>query len=135
MHRRSVIVALLGAGLFAFSPILVTALASLIANAAGCELNEGQAHACIIAGRDYGDLLYRMGLFGWVMIFTIPVGEIALAIWGIALLARFLWKVWARRRSRMQASAARPSETIGYAPPSTGDIFDPDDAVGRNNDR
>lgn len=111
MHRRPVIFALLGIALFAFSPILVTALASLVANAAGCELNEGQVHACIIVGRDYGDLLYRMGLFGWVMLFTIPVGEVALAIFGIALLARFLWKVLARKRSRLRASvtAAEPS--------------------------
>ncbi|MFJ6321598.1 MULTISPECIES: hypothetical protein [unclassified Rhizobium] len=111
MHWRLVIFALLGIALFALSPILVTALASLVANAAGCELNEGQVHACIIVGRDYGDLLYQMGLFGWVMIFTIPVAEVALAIFGIALLAQFLWKILARKRSRLRASvmAAEPS--------------------------
>jgi len=121
MHWRLVIFALLGIALFALSPILVTALASLVANAAGCELNEGQAHACIIAGRDYGDLLYRMGLFGWVMIFTIPVGEVALAIFGIALLARFLWKVLARKRSGMRPAAETTArQRIKTADPKPG---------------
>lgn len=104
MRRRFVITALLGIALFAFSPIIVTTLASFIANAAGCELNEGKAHACFIAGKDYGDLLYSMGVFGWMIIFTFPLGEIALAVWVGALLARFLWKAFVRKRSGVRAS-------------------------------
>jgi len=111
MRRYLVIIGLLGIALFAFSPILVTILASFIANAAGCELNEGEAHACIIAGKDYGDLLYSMGVFGWMTIFTFPLGEITLAMWGIVLLARFLWRILVIKRSRMAASttAGEPS--------------------------
>ena len=42
-------------------------------------------HPCIIAGHDYGQLLYTLGVLGWLMLLTLPAGAFAFAIWVVAL--------------------------------------------------
>lgn len=71
---------------FALFPVASVVLAGLIATPAGCELNEAVVHPCIIAGMDFGDLLYAMGVLGWLMIGTIPAGVILFAIWVVVLI-------------------------------------------------
>ena len=82
-----------GAGLAAFVatlPIVSAITAGLIANVSGCELNEGMAHSCIVAGVNIGPALYNMFVAGWLFILSflyIPVA-IALAIAAIVVLQR-----------------------------------------------
>ena len=76
--------------LLAFAPVLITIAASVIAQAAGCKLDEGTAHICIIAGKDYGQTLYEMGVAFWLIIFTalyLPIA-VALGVAGFIYMAR-----------------------------------------------
>jgi len=65
----------------------------LIANAYGCRVDEGSVHPCVIGGKDYGQLLYTLGVMGWLMLVTLPAGVFAFAIWLIVLvLHRSAWR-------------------------------------------
>lgn len=78
-------------GLFtlaSFAPILLAFLASFLATALGCRLNEAGAHPCLLAGRDIGETLYTMGMMFWLAILTFPLMALALVGWLI---------VWVRR--------------------------------------
>jgi hypothetical protein len=79
------IVLILIAGL-AFAPIGSVTLCAAIANAHGCKVDEGSVHPCIVNGHDYGQLLYTLGVLGWLMLVTIPAGLFAFIIWLIILL-------------------------------------------------
>jgi hypothetical protein len=47
----------------------------IIANANGCTVDEGSVHPCIIGGKDYGQLLYTLGVLGWLILVTLPGGR------------------------------------------------------------
>jgi hypothetical protein len=72
--------------LFALAPIFSVVLCSVIANAYGCKVDEGSIHPCVINGQDYGHLLYSLGVSGWFMLLTLPVGALAGAVWLAALI-------------------------------------------------
>ena len=66
---------------------------SIIANAAGCRVDEGSVHPCVISGHDYGELLYTLGVMGWFMLITLPAGALAFAAWLLTLLLhRAAWR-------------------------------------------
>ena len=74
--------------LLAWLPALAVAIAYATATAAGCRLDEGSAHPCIIAGIDVGGLLYTMQVLGWLFIATIPVAVLSVLFWvGLGLYA------------------------------------------------
>ena len=76
-------------------PIALVAIAGTIASWNGCTLHEGFANPCIVNGRDIGRTLYEMGVMGWFMLATIPIGAIAFVAWTVA------WVIWfyVKRRS------------------------------------
>jgi hypothetical protein len=96
--KRYYITALVLIILFAVVPFASAILGNVIASGAGCTLNEAEAHSCIIHGHDYGEALYALGMGLWLMIFTLPVAEIALILWAIVLTVHLLLR-W-RRGSR-----------------------------------
>ena len=53
--------------LVAFAPIGSVITCGWIANAHGCKVDEGSVHPCIINGKDYGQLLYTLGVLGWLI--------------------------------------------------------------------
>ncbi len=63
------------------APIVSVIIAGSIANANGCALNEGSVNPCIVGGKDIGETLYTLGVMGWLMLATIPLGGIALLTW------------------------------------------------------
>ncbi|GAA5514459.1 hypothetical protein Dcar01_03215 [Deinococcus carri] len=92
MRRPWLLAALLWA-LFTFGPLLSVLLASAVATTHGCALDEGSVHPCIIAGWDAGGLLYGLGVLGWLMLVTLPLGAIA------GVVGLVLWLVaWVRKR-------------------------------------
>ena len=96
-HRRFpwlwYILALLVIVAFAFAPIGSVILCGAIANAYGCKVDEGSVHPCIINGHDYGELLYSLGVMGWLMLATLPAGLFAFVGWLILLiLHRASWQ-------------------------------------------
>jgi hypothetical protein len=58
----------------ALAPVGSVAVCGLIANTHGCKVDEGSVHPCIIGGHDYGQLLYTLGVLGWLMLVTLPGG-------------------------------------------------------------
>ena len=81
-------------------PIASVAIAGTIAAWNGCTLHEGFVNPCVVGGRDIGETLYAMGVMGWFMIATIPLGFIAFVVWTIG------WLLWAKRRQRRLGAAA-----------------------------
>lgn len=65
---------------FAILPILSMLIAVVIAGVSGCALDEGSVHPCLVLGIDLGTLLYSMAVFGWFVMFTVPLAGIALLI-------------------------------------------------------
>jgi hypothetical protein len=79
----------------ALSPIGSVVLCGLIANSFDCRVDEGSVHPCIINGKDYGHLLYTLGVMGWMMLLTLPLGALAFAVWLVTLL--FHREAWKKR--------------------------------------
>lgn len=75
--RRVVVVVLV----LCIAPLLSVLIAGGIASLKGCQLHEGFANPCVVAGRDIGELLYVMGMMVWPMLITLPVGVVVLAGW------------------------------------------------------
>jgi hypothetical protein len=87
-------------------PIALVAIAGLIASWNHCTLHEGFANPCIVNGRDIGSTLYGMGVMGWFMLATIPLGAIAFVVW---TLAWTLWTIRQRRKAEKMTRATRLS--------------------------
>ena len=78
--------------LIALAPVISVVVAGMLANANGCALDEGSVHPCLIAGADWGEALYTMGVAGWLALATLPFGVMALGALAIVLLVhRFIW--------------------------------------------
>ena len=72
-------------------PGLVSLLATAIAGAAGCRLDEGLTHRCMILGLDWGDALGAMFVMFWFELLTIwlvPIGLIAMLIGTVSAMRR-----------------------------------------------
>ena len=80
----------------ALVPLISVIIAGSIAEANGCALDEGSVHACIVGGNDIGSTLYAMGVMGWFMIATIPLGAGAVLVWAVVLIVHRLY--WGRKR-------------------------------------
>ena len=72
--------------LVALAPVGSVVACGLIANAHGCRVDEGSVHPCMINGKDYGQLLYTLGVMGWLMLVTLPAGALAFVLWLIVLI-------------------------------------------------
>ncbi len=72
-------------------PILSMLIASGISSAAGCMLDEGGSHPCLILGADWGGTLNFMFVAAWFFFLTFPLailGLIGLVVIGILRLIR-----------------------------------------------
>jgi len=85
-------------------PMAPVVIAGIIAASCGCKVDEGSAHPCIVFGKDIGQLLYVMGVMGWLAIGTFPTGIIALAIFSVI--------VWRRNRGAAQDAFATDEEDV-----------------------
>ena len=83
----------------AVSPAIPVILASAVANINGCRLDEGSTHPCVILGRDFGGLLYEMGVLGWLGLVTIPAAVFLLLAWA-AWVVTTLFKVRKARKNQ-----------------------------------
>jgi len=77
--------------LFTVFPIISVVIAGGIADHFGCELHEGHTSPCVIFGVDRGDTLYAMGMFGWLMLLTLPCGAIAMGAYAIYIYMKGRW--------------------------------------------
>jgi hypothetical protein len=87
---------------FALWPAVVSMVPPAIAQAFGCETDFNRAIPCVIGGTDWGQTIYEYQLVGYLLLYTVPVGGVALAIW---LAAAFVaWLIYLIRRGRTQSS-------------------------------
>ncbi|HTJ58144.1 MAG TPA: hypothetical protein VL418_11330 [Devosiaceae bacterium] len=92
------LVAFIAIAVVALLPVVSVLGAGLIADANGCALDEGGVHPCVVAGKDWGDLLYTMGVMGWLSLVSLPLGGIALVILAVAVfIHRSIW--WRAQRT------------------------------------
>jgi hypothetical protein len=84
------LIILLVIALIGLAPVLSVMAASGLASANGCALDEGSVHACMMGGRDYGDLLYGMGVMGWFALATLPLAGITIIVYLIVLLVLYV---------------------------------------------
>ena len=88
--------------LLAFSPFLGAMAAGTVAQAFGCQLDEGSIHPCVVNGRDIGDTLYTFGVLGWLGLATIPIGLALLGIYLVIAILYYLVKWYRRSRAQVQ---------------------------------
>jgi hypothetical protein len=69
--------------LFTFAPILSLVTCGIIATIVGCEVSEAGPQPCMILGLDIGRPLAIMGVLGWFMFFTIPIGLLSLVVYAV----------------------------------------------------
>jgi hypothetical protein len=67
-------------------------IAVAIADLAGCPVDEGNVHPCVVLGRDIGSLLYDLFVTGWFFLLTIPTGLIAAGIHLAAIKTEARWE-------------------------------------------
>lgn len=89
LHRWTLIFIVL----FTIHPLLAMFAASAVAETAGCPLDEGGPHVCIVLGSDWGGGLYNSFVMGWLAMLTLPLGTVLLVAWLVLVLA---WR-WTTR--------------------------------------
>ncbi len=93
--------------LVALSPLISVAIAGEIASSHGCQLDEGSIHPCMVNGQDMGETLYSMGVMGWFMLVTIPIGGLVFIVYLLGVVIFYVIK-----RSR-QIANAQPGGNAG----------------------
>jgi hypothetical protein len=91
---------LIGYAVIAFAtgwPVAAVIVASAIASWSGCALHEGYSSQCLVGGTDIGHVLYQVGVLGWFMIATIPIGALSFVLWTAG------WLFWASRKRQSAA--------------------------------
>jgi uncharacterized membrane protein YhaH (DUF805 family) len=83
--RRAYLVAFIAVVILAIAPVVIAVGSGQLAASYGCHVDEGSIHPCIIGGQDYGELFYTLGVLGWLMLFTIPLGLLALVALAVAM--------------------------------------------------
>lgn len=83
--------------LFAALPLIAALSAGGVAHGLGCPLDEGDVHPCPFLGMDLGELLYSLGVLGWLSLLTVPAGAALLLIWLIAAIVLVVRRVIAAR--------------------------------------
>ncbi|HVX82443.1 MAG TPA: hypothetical protein VHB23_13805 [Devosiaceae bacterium] len=86
-------------GALAVAPVAIAVMSSQFAAAQGCQVDEGNVHPCLINGGDYGELFYTLGVSGWFILLTAPLGLAGEAVLLIAMIVHF----FIRRRTGRQA--------------------------------
>jgi len=72
--------------------VLSVVVAGALANVLGCKVDEGSIHPCHLFGISIGPLLYELGVLGWLMLASLPLGAFALVIWIVVESVRLVRK-------------------------------------------
>lgn len=100
MRARTIFIVLLVLILvFALWPTALSMGAAGIAQLFGCETDFNRAIPCTINGEEWGQTVYELQNWAYLSLFTIPVGEVLLAIWLAALLVYLAIRLIRRRRT------------------------------------
>ena len=97
MVKRILYICLTVVLLVCLAPVLLAVAAGVTASIAGCALDEGSVHPCLIAGADWGDVLYTGMMMAWFGLITLPFAGVAVI--GLVLLALYDLIRYLSRRS------------------------------------
>ena len=97
--------------IFAVWPLVVTYLASVIADLNHCTIVETGPQPCLIFGADRGGLLYDTASLIQISYVSLPLGVLLGFLWGGVLLIS--WMAWSRKR-RGAADATRMEVNFAY---------------------
>ena len=100
MRARTIFIVLLVLILvFALWPTALSMGAAGIAQLFGCETDFNRAIPCTINGEEWGQTVYELQNWAYLSLFTIPIGEVLLAIWLAALLIYLVIRFIRRRQA------------------------------------
>jgi hypothetical protein len=100
MRARTIFIVLLVLILaFALWPTALSMGAAGIAQLFGCETDFNRAIPCTINGQEWGETVFDLQKWAYLSLFTIPVGEVLLAIWLLLLLVYLLVRFIRRNRA------------------------------------
>jgi hypothetical protein len=101
MRARTIFIATLVLILvFALWPTALSMGAAGVAQLFGCETDFNRAIPCSINGEEWGQTVYELQNWAYLSLFTIPVGEVMLAIWLAALVIYLAIRLLRRRTAR-----------------------------------
>lgn len=90
MRARTIFIVLLALILaLALWPTAIAMGSAGVAQLFGCETDFNRAIPCTINGQEWGKTVFELQNVAYLSLFTIPVGEVLLAIWLAALLVYF----------------------------------------------
>jgi hypothetical protein len=98
--RTSFIATLVLILVFALWPTALSMGAAGVAQLFGCETDFNRAIPCSINGEEWGQTVYELQNWAYLSLFTVPVGEVLLAIWLTALLIYLAIRLLRRRTAR-----------------------------------
>lgn len=83
--------------LFAIVPLLISLAAGRLSDTLGCRGDESGANPCMLWSLDIGAQLYHAGVFGWLILASLPAGVV---LWVAHSLSTLVCLIrWPRRRS------------------------------------
>ena len=77
--------------LIGLAPALIGVGGQMIAEAAGCQVDLNRVIPCVIDGRDYGPLFYKLGFAIWYSYLSIPVALVLLGLWAVAVVIALIF--------------------------------------------
>lgn len=88
--------------LLTVAPVAVWVLAIagtlVLGGLAGCRIDEGAAHPCMVAGHDLAQTAYTLGMLAaWGPLLFVPVCVAIALVWGAATLLRAALRRWRAR--------------------------------------
>jgi hypothetical protein len=100
MRARTIFIVLLVLILvFALWPTALSMGAAWVGQLLGCETDFNRAIPCTINGQEWGETVFDLQKWAYLSLFTIPVGEVLLAIWLLLLLVYLLVRFIRRNRA------------------------------------
>jgi hypothetical protein len=79
--------------LIGLAPALIGVGGQMIAEAAGCQVDLNRVIPCVIDGRDYGPLFYKVGFAIWYSYLSIPAALVLLGLWAVGVVIAVIFAI------------------------------------------
>jgi hypothetical protein len=89
--------------LIGFAPALIGIGGQLIAEAYGCQVDLNRVIPCMIHGRDYKPLFYKLGFAIWYSYLGILVALVLLGLWAVAVVITLIFSLGKTPSSKAKA--------------------------------
>jgi hypothetical protein len=77
--------------LIGLAPTLIGIGGQMTAEAAGCQVDLNRVIPCVIDGRDYGPLFYKLGFAIWYSYLSVPLALVLLGLWAVAVVIALIF--------------------------------------------